>query len=92
VDARASIGLLACAAKVVHACVAERTIGSRTREPWLKVEVLAEGSLCGQEFELSARHGRSGSRKRLERVPWFPEPAKKELDSQIGAQAALHGN
>jgi hypothetical protein len=42
--------------------------------------VLAEGSLCGQEFQPSARHGRSGSRKRLERVPWFPEPAKKKLD------------
>jgi hypothetical protein len=79
-DARASTGLLACAAKVVHACVAERTIGSRTREPWLHVEELAEGILCGQEFQLSARHSRSGSRKRLELVPLFPEPLKKELE------------
>ena len=30
-------------------------------------------------FSLRPRHGRNGSRKRVEWGPWFPEPSKKEL-------------
>lgn len=60
-------GLLAFATKVVQACVAERTSDSWTREPWLSVEALAKGSLRSCEFQPWPRHGRNGSRRRLER-------------------------
>lgn len=46
--------LLAFASKVVQACVAGRTSGSHTREPWLSVDELAKGSLREREFQPSA--------------------------------------
>lgn len=55
--------LLAFASKVVQACVAEGTSGSQTREPWLWVEELVEGSLRECEFQLSDSSRREWSQE-----------------------------
>lgn len=47
-------GLLAFATRIIRACVAGLTSGSRTSEPWLSLEELVEGSLCDSEFQPSA--------------------------------------